>query len=889
MFSWLFKKRNPAAGTTAPANASSAATAAKTGADRRSPNGTAADPAARQADQARAKAEQAAARAAENWARRLQQALGNDAALLELAGSAPGLDIKLAAVAGLAGEDALRQAERAFRTRDRKVHRLAKSRLGEAVSRRTTHAAAEQLLQRGQALLQDPQLPLNHLAAMDREWEALPAALLDPVQQAAFTALRGQLDSTVCARLEADQQLQRWTAHTQRSLPIWQAAVAAAASQPQPEAQAALADVCSQAQALLQARPESASTATLAAALTQLLDAAHAAQIRVDTPPPAAAPSESPELSPAAQASAPEQASPPAPGRMSARESQASAEQCQRLDALLQQADTALAEGRLADLQQHLQTADALLAAGGTLWPVALRQRRQALRAEQARLKGWQAWGGARARADLIGQAQALARRVRPPEVQAVDTAPPSEQAVAPVAEPVAAPGADEDAAKPPSPRPKLPLRAHADAIRDLRMRWKALDKLGEGASHDEWQAFDGALTVAYQPVAEQNAAQQAARQRNLLSRQALLDTLEALTLPAPDPGMPAAGTTNGQPDWRELARQLDAFQAAWRQLGPIEHTAPADARQPLAQRLQVLLHRTEEPLRHARERAAAEREQFIRRAQALADGRTLQGGELQRELRALQADWQDHARSLPLARGVENALWLRFRAATDAVLVQRDAAAAARERAQAAELAEREALIERLRALSAHTPATEIASTLADVDRAWQQAPAGLPRATGQALEGRYRAARAKAGGLGADAVRLRWHAQVDAWTAAVQSAAVPPGAGASPAHAAAAGAVPPEARRIDDLLLQLEIALDLPAAPEWQAARRQLKLRALKEAMEGRNAQPAGRAPAAGWLGTVLGEPALDDVQRQRLLAVLTALRDAEPGTLGLAVRED
>jgi hypothetical protein len=89
-----------------------------------------------------------------------------------------------------------------------------------------------------------------------------------------------------------------------------------------------------------------------------------------------------------------------------------------------------------------------------------------------------------------------------------------------------------------------------------------------------------------------------------------------------------------------------------------------------------------------------------------------------------------------------------------------------------------------------------------------------------------------------------------------------------------------------MDDLLLQLEVALDLPAAAEWQAARQQLKLRALKEAMEGRTPPPNGRASAARWLATLLGEPALDDLQRQRLLAVLTALRDAEPGTLGLAV---
>lgn len=956
MFSWLFRKRRPPAGTTAAASSSSAATPAKAGAARRSEKDAAlVDNAPYQAAQAQSKAAQAAAREAENWPGRLQQALGNDAALLEVAGNAPGLDIKLAAVEGLAGEDALRQAERAFRARDRKVHRLAKSRLGAAVSRRTAHATAEQLLQRGQALLQDPQLPLNHLATLDRDWQALPAALLEPAQHVAFTALRAQLDSTVRARADAEQQLQRWTAQTQRSLPTWQAAVAAAGSQPPEHAHAALADVRNQARAMLETRPAHPCTATLGAALTQLLDGADAAQASVEAPPPAPPP--------AAEEPAPEHATQPPPGRMPARDRKASAEQCRQLEALLQQASTALADGQLAALRQHLQATDALLAAKGTQWPMALHKRKQALRAEQARLKDWQTWGGERAREDLIAQAEALARLVQPldtvfaaaqavapgaeldgvketshsanadeaaQEPEAAAAAAPGEATVAEAeASPHATSGAGDDAAPaapaPPAPpatattsdeamaptatpapvsapgptpaahqaertgparhpaqslRLKLNLRAHAEAIRALRMRWKALDKLGEGAHGDLWQRFDGALTTAYQPVAAQNAAQQAARQQNLLARLDLLGSLEALALPASDPGMPAAEAANGQAAWRDLARQLDAFQVAWRQLGPVEHTAPADARQQLRQRLQAALDRIEQPLRQARDRAAAEREQLVQRAQALADGRALPGGELQRELRALQAEWQEHARSLPLPRGVENALWTRLRAATDSVFALRDAAAAARDAEQAAEVAEREALIQRLQALHAHTPATQIESTLGDVDRAWHQAPALLPRATGQALEIRYRDARAVASGLAATAVRLRWQAQVDAWMATLQAAAC-----AASVSTAAGPAAQPDAHLMDDLLLQLEVALDLPAAPELRAARQQLKLRALKEAMEGRTPPPNGPAPSAGWLAALLHEPALDDLQRQRLLALLTALRDAEPGTLGLA----
>jgi hypothetical protein len=50
--------------------------------------------------------------------------------------------------------------------------------------------------------------------------------------------------------------------------------------------------------------------------------------------------------------------------------------------------------------------------------------------------------------------------------------------------------------------------------------------------------------------------------------------------------------------------------------------------------------------------------------------------------------------------------------------------------------------------------------------------------------------------------------------------------------AQPAEAGPLPGPA--FDELLLQLEAALDLPASPESLAARRELKLRALKDALE-------------------------------------------------------
>src|ERR1017187_4875900 len=76
------------------------------------------------------------------WEGKLQAAMGNDMELLALAKDAPSIDIKLSAVLALAGEDALRQAEREFRTHDRRVHRVVKYRYKTQVEQRETRARA---------------------------------------------------------------------------------------------------------------------------------------------------------------------------------------------------------------------------------------------------------------------------------------------------------------------------------------------------------------------------------------------------------------------------------------------------------------------------------------------------------------------------------------------------------------------------------------------------------------------------------------------------------------------------------------------------------------------------------------------------------------------------
>ncbi|MEQ1519072.1 MAG: hypothetical protein ABL931_21545, partial [Usitatibacteraceae bacterium] len=108
---------------------------------------------------------------------------------------------------------------------------------------------------------------------------------------------------------------------------------------------------------------------------------------------------------------------------------------------LIEKAETALAEGHVGECAKFLtaiEEADGHTK-GATL-EKALQTRVETLQAETARLKGWQHWGGGRVRDDLAVEAEVLAKA---------------------------------------STAEKIAIKQHADAIENLRNRWKELDKLG--------------------------------------------------------------------------------------------------------------------------------------------------------------------------------------------------------------------------------------------------------------------------------------------------------------------------------------------------------------------------------------------------------------------------
>ncbi len=762
-----------------------------------------------------------------DWAALLQAALGDDQALLALAQQAAApLQTKLDAVAALASEEALKTAEREFRSHNRRVHSLAKQRLQAQRAQREARAEAARLIEAAQALAAETLIPVNSAVELDRAWSALDSSLLAPEQRERFAALTAQLSGLTRQRAELEAGLKRWQAEARHAQQALQTACTQAASGEQPAS--ALVQAQAAAQAVVSSAPAGAEVPVLQqlVATAQTLQERLALLDRVLTGAPAApapatdahgateagqapptqdeqqtpqtagadAATTSPETAAAAETATPSAADAAPPPKPRAPRPPTAAQQWLATPPL---ADTRLAALLQARFEAWQRTQEDARQQQKAQRREQAKEQKQAVRSErvgaleavlaqaEARLAEGQVaqthqhlveidellHGGAlanelRARIDRLQEGYAELRGWQHwAGGRARDDL--AQEATALAAR--CAPGPDGQP-------PKLQLKEHAEHIDNLRERWKELDRLGGATSRALWQRFDGALKAAYEPVAAARAAQSAVREQNLAARRLLLDALEAVPLPAPE---------DGNADLRPVVAALDQFRVEWRKLGPLEHTVPRKAQDRLVQRMDAAVQRLHEPVDAARQGATRERQGLIDRAQALAayaqeqaktqnPGLGSAGGppgrgpvrDMVAEVRALQGQWQQSAQGLPLPRQLENALWQQFRTALDAVFSAREAVFSARDAEFKAHADERIALIERLEALVETldaAPPHETKRTLAELDTHWQRCgPA--PRAQAGALEDRYRRARdAVQQGLAGSRQRS-WNATCDA-----------------------------------------------------------------------------------------------------------------------------
>jgi len=817
---------------------------------------------------------------AEEWQTRLAAADSDDV-LLVIAKQAVSLVIKQAAINAMTSEAGLKAAEREFRSHDRRVYRDAKLRYEGKVTERMARDEADALIAAGKALLASEPIPANRFVDIDRAWQRIDPARLPVGMLEEYTNISSQLTATLRAR--GDQQLtfKRWQSDAETArLELIEGCQAVAQSGMDRDKLAKVYDHIESLRgqgALLPAAAESSrleaqqreidhtqsqleSSLQLARALDarlsfldQLIGDAGAAQPPTDDGSVNARWQALPiandlrvaktlsdrfdayrrnELT-TRQAAASAANSADAEATAAAREQERAG-----FETLIAAAETALADGQIVESAASLAAIDVRLKKHKV--SPKLQARVERVRAEIGRLKGWQHWGGGRVREDLVVEAEDLAKAI-------TDI--------------------------------KLNLKSHAAAIDNLRERWKELDKLGGATNRDLWLRFDGALKHAHLPVDAQLAKLKAARQENLQARNALVSKLgeEAKLIVSADP-----------PDWRQATRALDHFQTEWRKLGPVEHTVPHKAQKALLERMQAAQAIVEAPLTEARRVEALKREQLVERAKALAAD--TKARDTITKVRQLQTDWQQHAKSLPLARQQENKLWADFKAATDAVFKARDAATATRDQEFKSQLGARDALISQLSGLNEDTPAADIRKTLNDVDSAWRKA-GETPRHLAAKIDAKFRAARDHARDLVAGGAKRSWSKVCDALENKIALCVAIESGNASNIDEdwAALTTLPATwesalaARRTQasspgdaaDALLKLEAALDIESPPAFQAARREMKLRAMKQAIEARQTVVVSTVDITGWVAAAIGKPAADAAANTRLHTIISGLR--------------
>ena len=262
-----------------------------------------------------------------------------------------------------------------------------------------------------------------------------------------------------------------------------------------------------------------------------------------------------------------------------------------------------------------------------------------------------------------------------------------------------------------------------AKKIGNLRAQWKTMDASAGPATQEHWHAFDVACTAAYAPVAAHHQALAEARQKNSASATAQIVALEQIA---------DQFAATAAPDWKAISQQCRRAQQDWQRLGPIDRRD----KQSLTQRFQQALQRLSQPLAAIQKAEQQHREQLITNVSKLQadDHRTSAA------LRALQQQWQERAKAIPLDHQAEQVLWLRFRAACDAIFAQRKERAVVEGQQWQTNLREREALCSTLE-LADTQSIDSLRTAVREVSAAWNAAGA-VPRAAQDAIEQRYRRA---------------------------------------------------------------------------------------------------------------------------------------------------
>jgi hypothetical protein len=629
---------------------------------------------------------------------------GNEAAAVALILESEFASVRLSAAEHVQSQPALEQVLQAVRNTDRRVAKLMQGRLDAIRYQLAEQQKAQACLDLAHRMLQDEKLTPNQVAELDRQWQVVAAvpALAEP-----YATARAAL----AARLEAQVALQRRIIDALaavRKLPQ--------AGLPADEALQAL-DRHAADQAEYQQAPEhGALPRHLLSDFAQAVEQTRTALTVVPKPAAASAAASAPAAAGVANAAADPATGDAASAIASGESAAAGTAAANAVPAKPAKQPKQPKQPPTEVDKKFLETMDALEAAleQGQLHAAAehdkwLRDHKARLtpaqndhlthvRAELKRLGDWARWGGNVSREELVKAVEDLAGQT-------------------------------------------MPMSELAKKVGSMRDRWKALDAVSGHAPKSLWERFDAACTSAYAPAAAHFKQLADERHANAAKAEALIAETRAL----------AESVAADGADLKNVAAAGQRLRQMWTRLGTIDRKE----KRKLDHTFDKVLAQMLAPLSEQRKVEAAKREELIAEAEALepSERHTLD------KLRRLQERWQEQAKSLPLERKVEQALWQRFRAACDAIFAKRKETAHAADHERKAHLHAREAICHELEEASFSgddkAQLAAIAKALKDAATAWNAAGV-VPRASEARINQRYHNAVGKVQAQ-ADAIKRR------------------------------------------------------------------------------------------------------------------------------------
>ena len=252
--------------------------------------------------------------------------------------------------------------------------------------------------------------------------------------------------------------------------------------------------------------------------------------------------------------------------------------------------------------------------------PESLEHQAQAALHAASELEGWQRWRANQLRVELVARAEGLFKPA-PPETPGQPT---------------------------PEPQPIYGGRRLQETLRELREQWKQTD-LGGLPNHALWRRFDQACNRAHKVVEVWLDKIHAESRLHQEQRLHLISELNAW----------ASENAQG-PDWRTVARELQQFDIRWHQSGKVMGKASDE----LQAQWHKSFHAASAPLDAEHQAASERRKALIQQAVDLAQ----QPGLPLDAIKTLQQRWQTESQSFTLDRRVEQKLWEAFRAPIDGI-----------------------------------------------------------------------------------------------------------------------------------------------------------------------------------------------------------------------------